>query len=131
MENKGPLDGERGAREFSQQETEQRPLETPNQGKDEHGVLEETSVPGLERTLFSTPKSDLGQTDWVSDATHPSPAPGSTCGQFRLITVAGKGAQGVVWEAHDELLERPVALKFLPEQLAANPEAQVVRAAGP
>jgi hypothetical protein len=56
----------------------------------------------------------------ILDADAPLPS-GAQAGPYRILQEIGRGGMGIVYEAEDTRLQRPVALKALPAQYATDP----------
>ena len=48
--------------------------------------------------------------------------PGSRVGIYQVVEMIGVGGMGEVYRATDSRLDRPVAIKTLPEEFSADPE---------
>src|SRR5688572_9931402 len=63
------------------------------------------------------------------------PAPPQKIGRYRIVGRLGKGAMGVVYSAHDDIMARPVAIKVMMADFEEDPETSArfyreARAAG-
>jgi len=87
------------------------------------------SSPSTNREADASNGASRGISDSVSSSSfsasgiHGRFAPGQLLAErYRIVALIGRGGMGEVYRADDLKLEQPVALKFLPENLAGHPE---------
>src|ERR1700688_2018653 len=63
------------------------------------------------------------------------PMLGQTLGCYKIVEVIGRGGMGVIYKAHDQWMDRTIAIKMLHQHLVHDPQSlqrfnQEARAAG-
>src|ERR1041384_4325483 len=76
------------------------------------------TTPASEDATLRVPSTDSATPRPVGRAQY---APGEIiAGRYRIVSLLGSGGMGAVYRADDVKLEQPVALKFLPPNLARD-----------
>jgi serine/threonine protein kinase len=81
-------------------------------------VTDKSLSPQIEKERSSSPTLSLGKFEFLAPATTPGDL--GRLGTYRVIRVLGEGGMGIVFKGVDPLLERPVALKVMKPESAAD-----------
>lgn len=77
--------------------------------QEEHSLMEASALQAAEEFLERIPASRL--------------SPGESIGPYKILSLLGTGGMGEVYRARDQRLERDVAIKVLPEDVAKDAHA--------
>jgi serine/threonine protein kinase/Tol biopolymer transport system component/DNA-binding winged helix-turn-helix (wHTH) protein len=94
-----------------------QPQRTPPQ------VSSDAVVAPAPATSPATPGDEAGSPVLAGSTLDSAKLIGRQVSHYRVLGVVGRGGMGLVYRAEDIRLGRQVALKFLPEELADNPQA--------
>ena len=88
------------------------------------------AIPRLATASVAGDRVNLAKSQRMARTREPAPPPTRlVLGRYRLEEAVGSGAFGTVWRATDERLDREVAVKAIPSELAGERAEREIRAA--